>query len=96
MLAVKVEAYEPHASSTDVDIKVRFDAKGGPPADWYVYIGLGSLGNGINWYCGRTIWTKRYRVRVREETMTRLIPSGISALRSPSGSRYLRRSSAAP
>ena len=57
MLAVTVVAYEPHAIVTEVSIKLRFDANGGPPADWYVYMGYGAYGNvGMHGYCGRHIW----------------------------------------
>ena len=75
MLAVTVVAYEPHATVTEVSIKLRFDANGGPPADWYVYMGYGAYGNvGMHGYCGRHIWQRQYRIRARIESMTCFIP----------------------
>ena len=74
MLAVTVEAYEPHSGVTEVSIDFRFDANGGPPADWYIFMGAGELAFRVGWYCGRRLWSKRYRVRVRGELMTCFIP----------------------
>ncbi len=74
MLALTVAAYEPHELVTEVSIKLRFDANRGPPADWYVFMGAGELIFRVGWYCARTKWAKRYRVRVRDEVMTCFIP----------------------
>jgi hypothetical protein len=75
MLVVTVVAYEPHARVTEVSIKLRFDAKGGPPADWYVFMGYAESGAyGLSRSCGRHLWTRRYRTKVDGELMTCFIP----------------------
>jgi hypothetical protein len=74
MLAFTVAAYEPHEFVTEVSIKLRFDASGGPRPDRYVFMGAGELSFRVGWYCGRRLWSKLYRVRVRYELMTCFMP----------------------
>ncbi len=74
MIAFTVAAYEPHEGVTEVGIKLRFDANGGPRPDWYVFMGAGELAFSVGWYCGPRFWTKRYRIEVHGELMTCFIP----------------------
>jgi hypothetical protein len=74
MLAFTVAAYEPHEGVTEVGIKLRFDANGGPRPDWYVFMGAGELAYRVGWYCGPVFWAKRYRIEVHGELMTCFIP----------------------
>jgi hypothetical protein len=74
MLAVTIAAYEPHEFVTEVSIKLRFDARGGPGPDRYFFMGAGELSFRVGWYCGRRLWSKLYRVRVRDELMTCFMP----------------------
>ena len=54
MLAVTVMAYEPHAIVTEVSMKLRFDANGGPPADGTCTLRYGAYGFvGMHGFCGR-------------------------------------------
>ena len=78
MLAVRVEAYELHGGLVFVDnIKFRFDARGGPHADWYVFISMTEGAFGVDWACDRKfgdVATRRYHLKVRGDSMTCLIP----------------------
>ena len=78
MLAVRVEAYELHGGLLFIDnIKFRFDARGGPHADWFVFISITGLANSIGWACDRKFGdaaNRRYHVKVRGDSMTCLIP----------------------
>jgi hypothetical protein len=76
MLAVTVGAYKLHAALVVVEsFKLRFDANGGPQADWYVLMALAELPPGrIGWACGRSFGTERYRLEEHGDSLTCLIP----------------------
>ncbi len=76
MLAITVEAYEIHGGWVVVEsFKLRFDASGGPEADWYVLMALAELPPGhIGWACGRSFGTERYRLVDHGDSLTCFIP----------------------
>ncbi len=75
MLAATVGAYELFDSLVEIaNIKLRFDASGGPGPDWYVLMALTNLPTHIGWACGRSFGTQRYRMKVHGDLMTCLIP----------------------
>jgi hypothetical protein len=76
MLAIRVEAYKLYGGLVVVEsFKLRFDASGGPQADWYVLIALAELPPGhIGWACGRSFGTERYRLEDNGDSLTCLIP----------------------
>jgi hypothetical protein len=59
------------------NIKLRFDARGGPHADWYVFMALSELTFDIGWACGRrfgTVDKGPYRLKEHGDSLTCYIP----------------------
>jgi hypothetical protein len=76
MVAVDVTAYQLYGGLVvSESFKLRFDANGGPLADWYVLIALAELPPGrIGWACGQAFGTERYRLKEHGDSLTCFIP----------------------
>lgn len=80
MLALGVEAYELYGGLLfDANIKLRFDARGGPRPDGFAFMSLTYVGADIGWACGRRRSKGGdvfhvYRIKVHGDRMTCFIP----------------------